>query len=131
MVNKDRVQLLVEALRSGQYQQGMEFLHKNNDGGQDQFCCLGVACDVAVKNGLDVSVEPVEDKPNFITYDENGGYMPTSVYHWYGFTTDDPVIDRNDQNGQVITATKANDNMRWTFGAIANAIEKTYLNDGE
>lgn len=129
MVNKDRVQLLVEALRSGQYLQGMESLHKNTDG-QDKFCCLGVACDVAVKNGLDVSVDTA-DEPDFITYDDNGGYMPESVYHWYGFPTDDPVIDRNDQNGRVITATKANDNLRWTFGAIANAIEKEYLNGGE
>lgn len=36
----------VEALRSGEYQKGKGFLHKQHRG-KDLFCALGVLCDVA------------------------------------------------------------------------------------
>ena len=44
MVNKERVKKLVEALRSEEYTQTTGTLH-NLDG----YCCLGVACDVFLK----------------------------------------------------------------------------------
>jgi hypothetical protein len=33
--------ILIEALRSGDYKQCQEFLHKD-----DKFCCLGILCDI-------------------------------------------------------------------------------------
>jgi hypothetical protein len=36
----------VAALRSGEYQQGSERLHRDG-----RFCCLGVACDILAKRG--------------------------------------------------------------------------------
>lgn len=46
--------LWVKALRSGEYKQGYGYLHYKR-GGKDKFCCLGVLCDLAVKNGV---IEP-------------------------------------------------------------------------
>lgn len=37
------------ALRSGEYQQGMNFL---NNITKDQYCCLGVLCELAVEDGV-------------------------------------------------------------------------------
>lgn len=38
----------VEALRSGDYQQGRSVLRSHDD----KFCCLGVLCDIASKDGI-------------------------------------------------------------------------------
>lgn len=40
----------IEALRSGDYAQGRESLRDNVEGG-DQYCCLGVLCDLAAQDG--------------------------------------------------------------------------------
>ena len=45
----------VEALRSGEYEQGKEFLQCGSS-----FCCLGIACEVASKNGVPVSMSDGE-----------------------------------------------------------------------
>jgi hypothetical protein len=50
-VNRERVALLVEALESGQYEQGRWSLSKDG-----KFCCLGVACEVARANGLSITI---------------------------------------------------------------------------
>lgn len=37
----------LEALRSGKYEQGKEFLHRIKADGTSQYCCLGVACAIS------------------------------------------------------------------------------------
>lgn len=39
------------ALRSGEYEQGIEYLHYR-DGDSEFYCCLGVLCDLAVQEGV-------------------------------------------------------------------------------
>ena len=46
----DLKQRWVDALRSGQYQQGFGRLHKQLSN-KSYFCCLGVLCEVAIKEG--------------------------------------------------------------------------------
>ena len=65
-----RQQRWVEALRSGKYEQGHEALHAGNE-----FCCLGVACDV-FKDELSLSVE-LED--GIIFYNGQARVLPTAV----------------------------------------------------
>ena len=40
----------VEALRSGEYKQGLSVLRRIDESGngQDSYCCLGVLCEIAV-----------------------------------------------------------------------------------
>ena len=50
--NKENIQKWVDGLLSGEYEQGRGKLNKDG-----KFCCLGVACEVAIKNGLNLSKE--------------------------------------------------------------------------
>lgn len=52
----------IDALRSGTYQQGRDRMASVDADGVTRYCCLGVACDLAVKAG-----EPIE-----VTHDSDG-----------------------------------------------------------
>lgn len=129
MANTERVRLLVEALRSGQYTQARHALAKN--GG---FCCLGVACEVAKANGLPVSTDVIVDEGDQLTlYDGAELILPPSVIKWFGFGAleafrpgDNPTI--LDANGMAFAAASVNDS-GWTFGEIADGFERTYLEE--
>lgn len=70
----------LKALRSGEYQQGRDFLHRDSS-----FCCLGVLCDLYAKstgNGNWV----VQGDNEFYTFVSSSGDMdtclPESVLSW-------------------------------------------------
>ena len=50
----------VQALRSGEYEQGKSALHIISGDGKHTYCCLGVLCELAVKAGVAevISTEP-------------------------------------------------------------------------
>ena len=62
-VNKDRVELLCQALESGRYIQCRNRLRRTPLGLVQRwsYCALGVAIDVAVKNGLQVTFNEIEN----------------------------------------------------------------------
>lgn len=62
----------VRALRSRKYKQTTGAL--TNDG---KFCCLGVACELAVKAGV---IPPAEDE----MYAGRAGKLPQKVVKWLG-----------------------------------------------
>lgn len=77
----------VAALESGEYEQAKNVLHRKTEDG-DSFCCLGVACDVAIKNGLTVDVEEGEDREGgFVRYNGIGHFLPSEVASWLGVRT--------------------------------------------
>ena len=124
---KEHRKLWIEALRSGEYEQGYGVLRDIND----NYCCLGVACEVAIKNGLNLVVDKVYviDK---ICYSYNGSYiiMTEDVMEYFGIRTNNG--DYNWLNIQVscgdYTASNAlsfdNDCFGKTFNVIADIIEK-------
>lgn len=72
----------VTALRSGEYDQGQKRLQING-----QFCCLGVLCDLAVKEG--VIPPPTFESYNGIRvarYAEELSVLPDEVSLWAGLT---------------------------------------------
>lgn len=73
--------LWVEALRSGKYKQT-----KNKLATSEGFCCLGVLCDVAVKNGLSMEVEEsgIIAGRRCTIYAGSGTYLPSVVREWSG-----------------------------------------------
>jgi hypothetical protein len=75
----------IAALRSGEYKQGTA--HLNNKG---KFCCLGVLCDLAVKEG-EVEVE-VDTYDLRVYYDGCITLLPRSVVVWAGLPNNDPVV---------------------------------------
>lgn len=128
-VDKERVRLLVDALRSGEYVQGRGSLaHRHLN--EVRYCCLGVACEVAMKNGL--AVDKTANTDVFrqdIFYDGESGVLPRTVMDWYGFNSSNPPLLNNGLG--MLAASAMNDSMGEDFPAIANAFEKTYLSPCE
>ena len=110
-----------DALRSGKYRQGDSYLHQG-----DKFCCLGVACDVAIKNGLELPVEPSGDIDDVTTYNGADTILPDRVQRWLGL--EDPVGTlRKDfgHDGFVISNLwHMNDRARSSFEEIAKVIDE-------
>lgn len=108
----DNAKKWVEALRSGKFQQA-----KNRLATKDGFCCLGVACEVAIENGVEIKKIVVDT--GGILYDYNEMLLPDSVKEWLNLTTcgsDYEVIG----NAQQLSAD--NDSGK-TFTKIADIIE--------
>lgn len=111
----------VKALRSGDYKQGQNVLRNKND----EFCCLGVLCDLAVKEG--VIGEPSR-KPGFDYYFYNGDddwggtkVLTLPVMEWAGLSDDNPDV-RLVRLGKTSLAELNDEN--WTFQRIADVIEE-------
>ena len=107
----------LEALRSGEYEQG----HGKLRSGDDEYCCLGVLCDLAVKAG--VVAEPVlSENRNLYYYD---GFCeaahPQVVANWSG------VIGLGDFHDGERERTLAHINDEGaSFSEIADIIESEF-----
>lgn len=87
---------MVAELRTGGHRQARNFLAT-----EEGFCCLGVACEVAMAGGLDMVKEERSHQPheamalwvthffyNPVAKSEPGSerVLPTAVARWFGFT---------------------------------------------
>lgn len=134
----------VAELRSGKYEQGDGKLHKITPKGEDQFCCLGVACELYEQKvgGLHPRQMPHRDYEGNIvigysTYSgpvppEHSGdgfayTLPPEVTEWLGLASDDGSFSDaapNDLPEESSTSlANLNDSGR-TFGEIADTIEE-------
>ena len=116
--NRENIRKWVEALRSGEYQQGTGYLQRDG-----QFCCLGVACELAGESKVQRLEAGTVDK--VIYYGESGGevsarLLPPATRLWLGLTDRDVRLSNNPG------AATLNDSGH-TFAEIADAIEKEYL----
>ncbi len=85
----------VDALESGAYVQGNGALRTTNENlSRDEYCCLGVLCDLAVAAG--VIPEPVNDPSggNWYRYGETREpcYLPREVMTWAGLNERSPGL---------------------------------------
>ena len=101
----------VAALRSGEYGQCTGGL-TNQD--RTLHCCLGVLCELAIKEGVPVRVKPSLAHPSWLQFDDLLGALPDSVGTWAGMTV---------SKGQVLAA--MND-AGAPFVKIADAIENDW-----
>lgn len=122
-MNKEIAKIWVDALRSGKYEQGKYKLRTEDD----KFCCLGVLCDLAEKQGIisepvKIFYEPdAEEKDLFkYYYDNESESLPKSVMKWAG------IKDRSGAYSTVPAAwlTLDNDNNGKSFLEIADIIEQ-------
>lgn len=110
--NLDNIRLWAEALESGEYQQvkgSLQFAGR--------YCCLGVACEVAIKHGVPVK-RGNSIMAGVASYDNATGALPVSVQEWLGvpanpFLKDDVATNWNDSRGA-------------SFGVIAEAIREEF-----
>jgi len=88
------------ALRSGEYQQGEGCLNKNG-----KLCCLGVLCELAVKDGVITStiLYPDDDEPH-TGYGERLEelVLPKLVMGWAGLDDINPGVDLSNAPEGVI-----------------------------
>jgi hypothetical protein len=101
------------ALRSGEYEQGRQCLRSD-----DEFCCLGVLCDLAAKDGV---ITPVEQTDTWI-YDGYTDFLPEAVRDWAGIEHGNPLVFTGGVPGTAGLIT-LNDDYRWDFDRIADAID--------
>jgi hypothetical protein len=150
-VNKERLQLGLDALRSGEFEQCTGALRQTILG-KVQYCCLGVLTEVAIRNGLviedhcsvcETSVadcEHAEDgsQDGVVTSDIwelNTGTLSLPVREWYGFEGEDPYVGYTSEDPEEgykdqhpdLTATYVNDDSGWDFEHIADGFEEIHM----
>ena len=118
-MNERVKKLWVEALRSGEYRQGVGMLRDKHG----RYCCLGVLCDLHAKDTgggwgkkSDVFCVPPQDSYLWCT-----GKLPHEVARWAG------IMEFGQVRGQDDLVSK-NDNGA-TFSDIALIIEQDLLED--
>lgn len=124
---KARVRKLVETLRTTKKRQGRGLLATRGNK-TVKYCCLGIACEVAIADGLDLKKRYSANSINYHSgADSASATLPYSVQKWYGFDQFDPYVYLED--GSLSTATDLNDDLKYNFRQIADAFERTYLSD--
>jgi hypothetical protein len=109
-MNPQIKQKWVDALRSGDYQQGRNYLRTDNG-----FCCLGVLCDLYGKEN-NVEWEHSSYKDAYM-FQNTMAVLPLSVVEWSGVEDGNPLV-----NGEPFTLSGLNDQGS-TFNEIADVIE--------
>lgn len=140
MVNKERVRLWVDALRNPELIQGFELLAKRS--GPDEpweQCCLDVATQVAMDNGVELEVRIVNhidriDRQQKRVYVDRDGHsffnttsLPPTVMEWYGVTG--RSVEGLMYEGLTFSAVQLNDELKLTFLQIADVLEQNFLSD--
>lgn len=113
----ENAQKLVDALRSGDYEQGRHALTIRFPNGAERDCCLGVACKVAIADGVAVDMQTrASSQDVMVLYDGDGSMLPKSVQEWLGFSY---------ATGGYIGGSLLSDNDfgKKTFAEIADIIE--------
>src|SRR6185436_2770967 len=127
----------VAALLSGEYEQATGFLNTKEADGKERFCCLGVACDLAMKAGVELSKEKSKIGTFYAFWyggwHNTNGELPTPVQEWLGMTEDPgcarivhvpkyyPSKKHPEYKKEFCTLTELNDN-GYTFEEIAAII---------
>lgn len=130
--NKENMRTWVAALRSGDYTQGIGRLAVQVLGEDEEktwtHCCLGVACELAVAAGVPMGVVEAlrvgtRGELRYKKFSGQTSYLPRSVSEWLGISgsqSDNPWVAVD------LTAGRANDAEKWSYGQIADAIETFY-----
>jgi len=131
----------LNALRSGEYLQGKDSLQP----APNSFCCLGVLCDIAIKegavnngqwiesdegNGLKFASGMLSDEADFYAQhyqEEEDGELPRTVRRWAEIDSCNPqvLVTINEEGHQKqLSLAELNDTWNYDFRKIADLIEK-------
>lgn len=121
--------LLLDALKSGEYEKTVGLLKRHNNDNTVGYCCLGVLSDVANKQGVCGKFQratdgagyieswynlPEEVNDGFETYvSNNTAFLPNSVAKWSGLDSDTQttlanINDNSEDFGPVIEYIETN-----------------------
>jgi hypothetical protein len=107
-MNPDIKAKWVAALRSGEYKQGTGSLRNS----QNEYCCLGVLCEVAVEEGL-IPPATLLGEGDYYGYNEHISFLPSSLSKGFNLHQTHDLIRLNDEE-------------KWSFANIADYIEKNF-----
>lgn len=115
-----------DALRSGEYTQGRNALTTD-----DGYCCLGVACELTVRNGVAQKVDNAYGHAaEFFWDDASTVALPRAVFQWLGITPDGDLTHGieyapHGDGGALIAdnLVNLNDDAGYTFEQIADVID--------
>lgn len=131
MPNVINIRKWIDALTSGEYPQIKDALRT-----EDGFCCLGVACEVAIENGVVLDVG--ENSYGNVFYNETDAVLPKAVAEWLGFdeqdtnpnvTVDGEIAAESERT--TIALQELNDEYELDFDEIAELIEKEFVHGAE
>lgn len=105
----------VKELRSGRYGQGTERLVDEND----NFCCLGVLCNLAVDEGIGEWVRTYDGWAFKTESEVDGTTLPLEVMQWAGMTSRNGLPNKKAHT----TLASLNDAGK-SFKELANIIEE-------
>ncbi len=95
-------------------------------------CCLGVACHVAVREG--VIPEPEILSNGEALYDGNDTGLPHFVSNWLGFETSDPITEEKHYfavDGNKQSFAQLNDDSGKSFEQIAAILKRDFIDTME
>ena len=134
----------VEALRSGKYEQGQWKLTRIDDytdimgEGKEKFCVLGVLCDIALREGVNIELnyerdyDPNAEWTEFRVYSSEwdevsneyqaleSANLPEEVLQWADLPEGNPVVV---YHGEITTLSKLNDLLDLPFSTLATLID--------
>jgi len=103
----------IEALRSGDYEQGDGYLRTD----RDEFCCLGVLCDIHHKA---IKIAP-SIRGSYYHYFDSECFIPQEIIKWSGILNYSPHLIYKNKSENLTTL---NDLKGLTFNQIADLIEE-------
>lgn len=149
---KTRLRSFIKSLRTTKKSQGHGSLnYYNREDKKRHFCCLGIACEVAIKDGLELEkrsgkrASGVDDyvvtEYKDFKYGEtqwNGSTLPVDVVEWYGLPNQNPelsfptleekkTVSKQGYPSSGLSAATVNDSLRFDFKHIADLFEYNYL----
>lgn len=124
-MNPDVKKLWLEALRSGEYEQGVGRLMKFDPDGNTNYCCLGVLCDIAVQNNV-TSAPDYSDEDGCMVFDREMDFLPPSIADWAGIDQDPEVDNPFEEFDSRTKIAQLNDSYGWSFSDLANIIEDQF-----
>lgn len=86
-------------------------------GSQDQACCLGVGCDIAVREGI---IPPWKHEWGRWRVGAEAGFMPMEVYEWAGLPSGNPMVKWTAPDGMVLDVqlSQLNDGSKFTYAGV-------------
>ena len=134
-MNPEVKQKWIDALRSGDYEQGSEKLRTPNG-----YCCLGVLCDLYAQEhdtqwefrGYDENADETNPHPmDYWYFGDQSEFLPESVMNWAGLKTHNPSVrvdvEDNDEDNWYFQDEIANVNdSGYTFMDLSKIIQEQF-----
>jgi hypothetical protein len=106
--------LWFDELETTQVKQGRGVLNRNNE----TYCCLGLACEVAIKNGLNLGKIKMKDG-NYLYGEDNVALLPQAMTNWLGLRH----CAGESESGQLDSCVRMNDSLRLSFKEIGKRLQ--------